>query len=324
MICKNSLPVYGLSFHFLSDVLWNTNVLILTLFSLFIFFFCCLCIPELSPSTLSLSPYSSSSGFWLGWEAVVLWTGSSSLRVCSFFPWTLSYPCVPLAHLPCTLRLIATSWQQPTRQLPLLQLLPLSVCSTCCCQTHQPSVSPLIQMTSPLPAQVQLVLQGRIRSSSFSSSASTWSSLTSSHVRSNQPRLLVAFSDGWLFVECPDIFYFVCYLRSVSPWAHSLLSWAHVPICKNGDNHHLMKIWWSMPAQCCLTWALYNSSHWKWVVSTKGDHVRYLVDLRGSPSLLHRPPVIFWSELGAQWPSPCLLPPACGGWSFSQQSPRVC
>lgn len=172
MICKNSLPVYGLSFHFLSDVLWNTNVLILTLFSLFIFFFCCLCIPELSPSTLSLSPYSSSSGFWLGWEAVVLWTGSSSLRVCSFFPWTLSYPCVPLAHLPCTLRLITTSWQQPTRQLPLLQLLPLSVCSTCCCQTHQPSVSPLIQMTPPLPAQVQLVLQGRIRSSSFSSSAS--------------------------------------------------------------------------------------------------------------------------------------------------------
>lgn len=168
--------------------------LILMLFSLFIFFFCCLCIPELSPSTLPLSPHSSSSGIWLGREAVVLWTGSSRLTVCSFFPWALSYPCVPLAPLYRTLRLITTSWQQPTRQPPLLQLLPLSVCSTCCCQAHQPSVSPLIQVTPTLPAQVQLVLQGRIRSSSFSSSASRLgSSLTLSHAHSSQPRFLVAF-----------------------------------------------------------------------------------------------------------------------------------
>lgn len=232
-----------------SKMSFETQMFLILKFSLFIFF-CCLCIPELSPSTLPLSPYSSSSGFWLGPEAVVLWTGSSSLRVCSFFPWTLSYPCVPLTHLHCTLRLITASWQQPTRQPPLLQLLPLSVCSMCCCApacsltSHPSDPTPTCPGTVSSPGQDSklIFLQLASRLGVPDLVKCTFQPAQASCCLFRQ---LAVCGMSWHLL--------LCYLHSVSPWAHSLLSWAHVPICKNGDNHHLMKVWCSMPAQCCLT-----------------------------------------------------------------------
>lgn len=105
MIYKHFLLVCELSFYFFEDVLWNTKV----------FNFddvCCLCVPDLSPLPLPLSPYIPSSGFWLGQGAVVLWTESPSPSVCSFFiepsP-TLS----PLAHSSLFHSSLYPGWGQP-------------------------------------------------------------------------------------------------------------------------------------------------------------------------------------------------------------------
>lgn len=124
------------------------------------FFFCCLCIPDLSPLPLLLSPYIPSSGFWLGQPVVVPGTGSPSPSVLSSIepcPALVIHSLIPISH---SGSLLYRGWrQQPTGQPPLLQLLPCSVHPMCSCQTHQPSGLP-VEWPPPLPAQVQLVLQG--------------------------------------------------------------------------------------------------------------------------------------------------------------------
>lgn len=107
------------------------------------FFFCCLCIPDLSPLPLLLS-----SGFWLGQPVVVPGTGSPSPSVLfSIEP----CPALVIHSLIPTSRsgsLLYRGWrQQPTEQPPLFQLLPCSVHPMCSCQTHQPSVSPVTWVT---------------------------------------------------------------------------------------------------------------------------------------------------------------------------------